>query len=123
MTLALPQATTEERKPSGKRTPPSGNPISVSHERAMVSAMSSRPRRRGQPTLTLASPKRPFASLKDCSIHPLYQYQEMALLASSKLVAKYQGSSGCSRRGFLARLFEILQHNATLIESSRGRLW
>src|SRR5215210_2778286 len=122
ITLALPQATTVERKPSGT-TPPSGNPISVSHERAMLNAISKRERRSGQPTRTRAKPKRLLASLKDCSIHPLCQYQEAALLAFFKLVARYQGSSGCSPRGFFARLLEILQHNATFISSSRGRSW
>ena len=70
ITLARPQAATAERKPRGT-TPPSGNPISVSHERATLSAISKRERRSGQPTGTRANPKRLLASLKDCSIHPL----------------------------------------------------
>ena len=78
MMLARPQAITEERKPSGT-TPLSGSLISVSHERAMVSPMSSRQRRFGQPTRTRANPKRLLESLKDCSIQPRCQYQDAAL--------------------------------------------
>jgi hypothetical protein len=122
ITLDVPQATTAERKLS-PTTPPSDNPISVSHEHAMLSAIRRRERRLGQPTRTRANPKRLLASLKNCSIHPLCLYQVAALLASLRLVASYQGSLGCSRRGFFARLLEILQHNATFIGSSRGRPW
>jgi hypothetical protein len=60
MTLALPQTLTAQRKPSGK-TPLSGNPISVSHERAIVSAIKSRLKRSGEPTLT---PFQPEATLR-----------------------------------------------------------
>lgn len=87
----------------------------------MLSAISRRESRFGQTARTRANPKRLFESLKDCSIQPLCQYHEAALLALFKLVTSYQGSSGCSRRGFFARLLEILQHNATFISSSRGR--
>ena len=76
-----------------------------------------------EPTLTRASPNRLFESLKLCSTQPLCQYQEAALFAFFRLVAKYQGSSGCLRLGFLARLLGTLQHKATLIMRSRGRPW
>src|SRR5215213_1650435 len=123
MTLALPQALTEERKPSGTTPQPLGNPISVSHERAMVSVIKSRLKRCGEPTPTPFNPKRLFASLKGCSIQSLCQYHEAALRADPRLVATYQGSSGCLPRGSTARLFGTLQHKATLIQISRGRSW
>src|SRR4051812_33422469 len=116
VTLALPQALTAARKPSG-RIPPLGSPISVNQLKAMVNAINSRLRRSAEPTLTLLNPKRLFASLKLCSFQPRCQYQLVALLASSNLVARYQGSSG----SFAARLLATFQHRATLIISSRGR--
>src|SRR3954471_16462361 len=122
ITLARPHALTVARKPP-RRTPPSGSPINVSHERAIVSPINIRLKRSGQPTLTRASPKRLLASLKLCSIQPLCQYHEAALFGSSRLVAKYQGSPGCLRRGFLARLLDTFQHRARLIRNSRGRPW
>ncbi len=122
VTLTRPQALTALRKPSGNR-PLSGSPISESHVRATLSAISRRLRRPGQPTRTRANPKRLLESLKDCSIQPRCHYQEAAILASAKLVARYQGSSGCLRRGSFARLLETLQHSATFVSSSRGRPW
>lgn len=74
-----------------------GSAISVSHDSAMVSAMSKRPRRSGELTLTPLRPKRLFESLNDCSIYPLCQYHEAALFALLRLVARYHGSSGCLR--------------------------
>jgi hypothetical protein len=89
----------------------------------VVSAISSRPSHSGEPTRTPAKPKRLFASLKDCSIQPRCHYQEAALRALPRLVASYQGSLGCLRRGFFARLLDTLQHKATLSTIVRGRPW
>src|SRR3954447_24272483 len=97
-------------------TPTSGKAISVSHAKATVSAIRSRPRRFGELTITLASPNRLFESRKGCSIQPRCQYQEALTWASLRLVAKYHGSPGCLRRGSLARLLGILQHSARLIQ-------
>ena len=55
--------------------------------------LSRRERRFGQPTRP--NPKRLFESLKDCSFQPLCRYQEAAILASLRLVARYHGSAGC----------------------------
>jgi hypothetical protein len=78
MTLALPLWATAVCQRRGI-APTSGSPINVSHAKATVSAIKRRPRRLGQPTITSASPKRPFESLKDCSIQPRCQYHDAAL--------------------------------------------
>jgi len=122
MTLALPLWATAACQPLGM-APTSGKVISVSHAKATVSAIKSRPRRFGELTITSASPNRLFESRKDCSIQPRCQYQEAATWASLRLVARYHGSFGCLRRGTLARLLGTLQHSATLIQRSRGRPW
>lgn len=100
-----------------------GSAIKVSHESAIVSAINSRSRRSGEPTLASLSPKRLLASLKDCTIQPLCQYHEAALLALQRLVVRYHGSSGRLRRGLFARLLGTLKHRATLSMRSRGRPW
>jgi len=64
-----------------------------------------------------------FESLKLCSIQPLCQYHEAALLGSLSLVARYHGSLGTLRQGSLILLFGTLKHRATLIQKSRGRSW
>ena len=100
ITLARPQALTAARKPSGKR-PLSGSPISVNQLKAMLNAIKSRLRRSGELTLTLFfSPKRLFASLKLCSIHPRCQCQLVALLASLNVVARDTRALRVSSPGF-----------------------
>ena len=65
----------------------------------MLNAINSRLKRSGEPTPTPFNPKQLFASLKYCSIQPLWQCQEAVLRMLLRLVAKYQGSSSRFRRG------------------------